>query len=316
MAAASDSFLPELPLEAWAERAVDWLTATFPGFFRGVKDGLGFFVDRLELVLTGPPEPVVIAVLALLAGLAAGWRVGFFALLASLLIASLGLWPEAMLTLALVVASTAVALALGVPLGILAARVRPVRAVSLPLLDVMQTMPAFVYLIPMVLLLGLGNVPALIATVVFAMPPAVRLTVLGLDGVPRDAVEAAEAFGATPWQTLVKVQLPLALPTLMAGVNQVIMLSLSMVVVAALIGAGGLGAVVVGGLSQMNVGRGFVGGVAIVLIAMVLDRATRDVGRRPGADGAGRRPDLLARLLPRRADPAGKEVERPEPAVV
>jgi len=151
----------------------------------------------------------------------------------------------------------------------------------------MQTMPAFVYLVPMVVFLGLGATPALVATVIFAAPPAVRLTLLGIQQVPQNTVEAAQAFGATPWQTLRKVELPQALPTIMAGVNQVIMLALSMVVIAALVGAGGLGEAVVRGLSQLDVGRAFIGGVGIVIIAIYLDRITRPLGRaiqrRPGA---------------------------------
>ena len=195
-----------------------------------------------------------------------------------------------MLTLALVLASAVVALALGVPLGILAAKSRTVEAVARPTLDIMQTMPAFVYLVPMVVFLGLGEGPALVATVIFAAPPAVRLTMLGIQQVPKNTVEAAQAFGATSWQTLRKVELPQALPTIMAGVNQVIMLALSMVVIAALSGAGGLGETVVRGLTRLNVGQAFVGGVGIVIIAIYLDRVTRNLGRtvtRRGKPGKG-----------------------------
>lgn len=313
MTPAPAQLVPEIPLDRWAEGAVDALTDRFPGLFAALETGLGFFTDALEALLTGPPQVVVIAALAAVSWLLAGWRVAAFTAAGALFIVSLGLWGDAMLTLSLVLASASVALLIGVPIGILAARLPVVRAVVHPVLDVMQTMPAFVYLIPMVLLLGLGNVPTLIATVVFAMPPAVRLTMLGIQGVPGATVEAAAAFGATPWQTLRKVELPLALPTIMAGVNQVIMLALSMVVVAALIGAGGLGAVVVGGLSQMDVGQGFVGGAAIVVIAMILDRTTRDIGRRPAPAGRPSRLDLrgrAARLLPGRGVvPAPAEAE-------
>jgi glycine betaine/proline transport system permease protein len=193
---------------------------------------------------------------------------------------SLNLWEAAMQTLALVLAATVVALLIGIPIGIIAAKSDTVEAIIRPILDVAQTMPAFVYLVPTVVLLGIGAGPALIATVIFAMPPAVRLTLLGIQQVPKDTVEAAHAFGATSWQTLTKVELPLSLKTIMAGVNQVIMLSLSMVVIAGLAGAGGLGEPVVTGLSQLDVGISFVGGVGIVVIAIMLDRITRAMATR------------------------------------
>jgi glycine betaine/proline transport system permease protein len=197
-------------------------------------------------------------------------------------IISLGLWEEAMVTLALVLAATVVCLIIGIPVGIVAAKNRGVEAAVRPILDFMQTMPAFVYLVPVVVLLSLGNPPAIIATVVFAMPPAVRLTMLGIQQVPKETVEAAHAFGATPWQTLLKVELPLSLRSIMAGINQVIMLSLSMVVIAALAGAGGLGVPVLQGLGQLNVGLSFVGGVGIVILAVILDRITRGMERGKG----------------------------------
>jgi glycine betaine/proline transport system permease protein len=178
------------------------------------------------------------------------------------------------------VVAALVSLAIGIPLGILAAKSGRIETAVRPILDVAQTMPAFVYLVPLVVLLSIGNPTALVATVVFAMPPAVRLTLLGIQQVPKDTVEAAYAFGATPWQALFKVELPLSLRSIMAGVNQVIMLSLSMVVVGALAGAGGLGEPVVSGLSQLNVGEAFVGGVGIVIIAIILDRVTRGLEKR------------------------------------
>ena len=179
-----------------------------------------------------------------------------------------------MQTLALVLAATVVALAIGIPIGIIAAKTARSRPTIRPILDVAQTMPAFVYLVPIVVLLGIGAGPALIATVIFAMPPAVRLTMLGIQQVPKETVEAAHAFGATPWQTLFKVELPLSLRTIMAGVNQVIMLSLSMVVIAGLAGAGWSRRAGSDGLGQLNVGLSFVGGVGIVIIAIMLDRVT------------------------------------------
>src|SRR5256714_2383454 len=280
MAGILADIIPTIPLAQWVNNFVDWVTNAFAGPFDVVKTVLGAFVTAIQSILTGPPELVVVAVLTALAWFLAGWRVALFTVIGLLFTISLGLWQDAMLTLALVIAATIVSLIIGIPVGVLSARSAQVEAVTKPILDVMQTMPSFVYLIPMAILLGLGNVPALIATVIFAMPPAIRLTMLGIQQVPRETVEAAHAFGATPGQTLIKVELPLALPTIMAGVNQVIMLALSMVVIAALIGGGGLGAVVVTGLSQLDVGKGFVGGLAIVIIAMILDRVTRNVTTR------------------------------------
>ena len=233
-----------------------------------------------------------------IAALFFGSPVAIFSAFCFPLIVSLGLWEEAMLSLALVLAATVVALIIGVPLGILAAKSRAAEVVARPTLDIMQTMPAFVYLVPMVVFLSLGAAPALVATVVFAAPPAVRLTLLGIQQVPQNTVEAAQAFGATPWQTLRKVELPQALPTIMAGVNQVIMLSLSMVVIAALVGFGGLGRPVVRGLTQADVGLALAGGVGIVIIAIYLDRVTRQLGR-----AIQRKPDkggLLSKVLPNR----------------
>jgi glycine betaine/proline transport system permease protein len=222
----------------------------------------------------------MVAILGVIALLLAGWRVALFTVLGLVFVISLDLWEAAMQTLALVLAATVVALVIGIPIGIIAAKSEALEAVLRPILDIAQTMPAFVYLVPTVVLLGIGAGPALIATVVFAMPPAVRLTMLGIQQVPKDTVEAAHAFGATSWQTLTKVELPLSLRTIMAGVNQVIMLSLSMVVISGLVGAGGLGEPVVAGLGQLDVGISFVGGLGIVVIAIMLDRITRALARR------------------------------------
>ena len=284
------NLVPKIPLEDWTKSFVSFVEGNFRGLFDVVRDAIKLLVNGFEAILTAPPELVMVAILAVIAFSLSGWWVAIFTVIGFLLIISLGLWGNAMLTLALVLASAVVALALGVPLGILAAKSRTVEAVARPTLDIMQTMPAFVYLVPMVVFLGLGEGPALVATVIFAAPPAVRLTMLGIHQVPKNTVEAAQAFGATSWQTLRKVELPQALPTIMAGVNQVIMLALSMVVIAALSGAGGLGETVVRGLTRLNVGQAFVGGVGIVIIAIYLDRVTRNLGRavtRRGKPGKG-----------------------------
>ncbi len=280
LAPLQSNLIPQIPLDEWTESGVDWITDTFDGFFDVLDSALAAFVGTLEFLLLVPPELLMVAILTAIAFFCAGWRVALFTVLGLLFIISLNLWEEAMLTLALILAATTASLAIGIPIGIIAAKSPGVDTAIRPILDLMQTMPAFVYLVPVVVLIGIGPEPALIATVIFAMPPAVRLTMLGIQQVPKDTVEAAQAFGATPWQTLLKVELPLSLKAIMAGVNQVIMLSLSMVVIAGLAGAGGLGEPVVTGLSQLEVGTSFVGGIGIVVIAIMLDRATRGLEKR------------------------------------
>lgn len=283
--------VPKIPLDDWTDRFVDYIKdiEIIDEFFDLVTDGIKGVVGVLEAVLTAPPELLMVGIFTAIAFFLSGWRIALFSVVGFLLLISFGLWDQTMLSLALVLAATVVSLLIGVPVGILAAKSRAVQTIARPTLDIMQTMPAFVYLVPMVVFLGLGAGPALVATVIFAAPPAVRLTMLGIQQVPQNTVEAAHAFGATPWQTLRKVELPQALPTIMAGVNQVIMLALSMVVIAALVGAGGLGEAVVRGLSQLNVGLAFTGGVGIVIIAIYLDRVTRPLGsliqRKPGKGG-------------------------------
>ena len=280
---AQTELIPQIPLADWTTTAVDWITDTFEWFFEPLKEIIAAFVGTLEAGFTALPALVMVAVLAAIAFFLAGWRVALFTGVGLLFVISLNLWDYTMETLALVLAATLISLILGVPIGILAAKSGRVEAFIRPVLDVAQTMPAFVYLVPIVVLMGLDESPALIATVIFAMPPAVRLTMLGIQQVPKETVEAAHAFGATPWQTLLKVELPLSLRSIMAGVNQVIMLSLSMVVIAALVGAGGLGEPVIIGLGQLDVGAAFVGGIGIVILAIMLDRVRRGMERGRGA---------------------------------
>ena len=249
--------VPSIPLAEWTDTAVDWITDTFEGVFDVPLTAIDLVVGSLEYVLLAPPALLMVAILGVIAFLLAGWRVALFTVFGLVFVISLDLWEAAMQTLALVLSATAVALVIGIPIGIIAAKSGALETAIRPILDVAQTMPAFVYLVPIVVILGIGAGPALIATVIFAMPPAVRLTMLGIQQVPKDTVEAAHAFGATPWQTLFKVELPLSLKTIMAGVNQVIMLSLSMVVMAGVSQAGVFGEPVVTGLSQLNVGISF-----------------------------------------------------------
>ena len=265
------------------ESGLEWLTTHFAPFFDSVSAVVRAVVDVLEAALQAPPAWAMIAGFTVLAWRTAGRGVAAFTAGGMSLIAyGMDLWPATMETLALVLASTVLALAVGLPLGIAGAKRDWADRLLRPLLDFMQTMPAFVYLIPAVLLFRLGAVPGVLATVVFAMPPVVRLTNLGIRQVPREVVEAAQAFGSTAWQQLWKVELPVARPTILAGVNQTIMLALSMVVIAALIGAGGLGQQVLKGVTQLQIGLGFESGLAVVILAIVLDRITQGAGARAG----------------------------------
>jgi glycine betaine/proline transport system permease protein len=240
---------------------------------------LGGFIKVLHPAPWGWfPWLITSTLLTLLAWYASGRGLALFTVVGCWLIQSMGFWDPMIQTLALVLSATAFALLLGVPLGIASAASPMVDRISKPILDFMQTMPAFVYLIPAVLFFGLGKVPGAIATLIFAMPPAVRLTSLGIRGVPAEVVEAAQSFGSTPMQLLFKAQLPIALPTILAGLNQTIMLALSMVVIGGMIGAGGLGEVVLSGITQLKIGLGFESGLSVVILAIYLDRLTQSIG--------------------------------------
>lgn len=275
----------ELDVGKVFEVLIEWLGDHFEPFFDGISALVEWILAGMEGALMWPHWALIVALATLLAWRVAGWKIGLLAAGGLLLIVHMGLWEESMETLALIFASVVIALVVALPLGIWTSKSDVAEAVVRPLLDFMQTLPAFVYLIPAVLFFQLGKVPGVVATLIFSMPPAVRLTSLGIRQVPKEVREAAASFGATPRQTLFKVELPVALPTILAGINQTIMLALSMVVIAGLIGAGGLGNEVVKGITQLDIGLGFESGIAIVILAILLDRVTQSLGAASRRDG-------------------------------
>lgn len=286
-----------IPFGTWVSDLVDWVTTNLGGFFDVVRLVFTFFYEWVEYALSAPPFWAVVIVIAALAYAAKGWKFALGTAVGLLFIGTLNQWDNAMSTLALVLVASALAIALSIPIGVLAAKSTVASQIIRPILDFMQTTPAFVYLIPALLLFRVGVVPGIVATIVFAMAPGVRLTELGIRGVDKEVVEAGQAFGSSPWRILRQIQLPLAKPSILAGVNQVIMLSLSMVVIAGMVGAGGLGGDVVASLNRIDVGLGAEAGVSVVILAIVLDRMT-------AALGADRRSLRAARARNRRSVPA------------
>lgn len=270
----------EIPVGGWVSDFVDWLTSTFGWFFGSIRSGVGGIVDVTEWALTAPGALIMTAVFTLLAVAATrSWGLPLFTAASFLLIDTMGLFHHAMQTLALVLVATILAVLIGIPLGILAARSDRFSTAIKPVLDFMQTMPSLVYLLLALFFFRIGRVPGVMSALIFAMPPAVRLTELGIRQVDSEVVEAAEAFGARPREVLTGVQLPLARASIMAGINQVIMLALSMVVIAGLGGAPGLGAEVVRAVTGMNIGMGVEAGLGVVILAIYLDRVTAALGK-------------------------------------
>ncbi len=269
--------LPKLPVSSWVENGMDWLTDTFSGFFKliqgGGKDLMNSITDGLLFI----PPVLFILIVAVLAFFVTGKRFGLalFSLIGLLFIYNQGLWTHLMNTFTLVLFSSVIAIILGIPIGILMSKSKTVENIAKPILDFMQTMPGFVYLIPAVAFFGIGVVPGVFASVIFALPPTVRFTNLGIQQVPRDLIEAADSYGSTGVQKLVKVELPIAKSTIMAGINQTVLLSLSMVVIASMIGAPGLGREVLSALQRAQVGNGFVAGLSLVIFAIIVDRLTQ-----------------------------------------
>ncbi|MGW3019386.1 ABC transporter permease/substrate binding protein [Streptomyces longwoodensis] len=272
--------MPRLHLGDWVDSGVDWLVAHLSWLFDAVKAVVEGLYDGIDAVLTAPQPLLLAGILAVLAWWLRGLVAGVLSFVGFALIDSLDLWDQAMSTLSLVLVATLIALAVSLPLGIWAARSRAVSATVKPVLDLLQTMPSMVLLIPAILFFGMGVPAGVVATLIFALAPGVRMTELGIRQVDAELVEAAEAFGTTPRDTLLRVQLPLALPTIMAGVNQVIMLGLSMVVIAGMVGTGGLGGAVNEAISQLDIGLGFEAGLGIVVLAIYLDRLTGALGTR------------------------------------
>lgn len=268
--------LPKLPVADWVEAATNWLTVTLSGLFGAIQNGGSTFMDGITNLLLLIPPFVFILIVAVIAYFASKKQLSLsaFALVGLGYILNQGLWSELMNTVTLVLVSSVISIIIGVPLGIWSAKNKTVHNILKPILDFMQTMPAFVYLIPAVAFFGIGIVPGTFASVIFALPPTVRFTELGIKQISTELVEAADAFGSTGKQKLFKVELPLAKSTIMAGVNQTVMLALSMVVTASMIGAPGLGRQVLTALQRASVGSGFVSGLAIVILAILIDRLT------------------------------------------
>ncbi|MGW2478843.1 ABC transporter permease/substrate binding protein [Streptomyces sp. NPDC001571] len=271
--------MPRLNLGGWVDSAVNFLQSHLSWLFDAITHLVNGMYDGINAVLDAPQPLLFAGILAVIAWWLRGLSAGVLAFVGFALIDSIQLWDDTMSTLSLVLVAAIVTLVVAIPLGIWAARSKTVSAVLRPVLDFMQTMPAMVYLIPGIIFFGVGVVPGIIATIVFSLPPGVRMTELGIRQVDGELVEAAEAFGTTPRNTLMRVQLPLALPTIMAGINQVIMLSLSMVVIAGMAGGGGLGGAVYRAIGNVDIGLGFEAGISIVVLAMYLDRMTGALSR-------------------------------------
>lgn len=274
--------IPQLPVSSWIDKFVDWL-ASFEGFFNAVTNFIGGIINGFQWIFDLLPiwlfMLLVVGSTYWLNRKTKHWTLIGFEIVGLLYIWNQGFWRDMTQTLTLVLTSSLIALVIGVPLGIWMGKSKVFETINKPILDFMQTMPAFVYLIPAVAFFGIGMVPGVIASVIFAMPPTIRMTNLGIRQVPADLIEAADSYGSTSWQKLFKVQLPLAKSTLMAGVNQSMMLSLSMVVIASMIGAMGLGNKVYFAVGRNDAGGGFAAGLAIVILAIILDRITQAINR-------------------------------------
>ncbi|KYG91790.1 proline/glycine betaine ABC transporter permease [Metasolibacillus sp. FSL H7-0170] len=274
--------IPKIQVAGAVEKTMDWLTSTFSGLFKIIQESGKSVMESVTALLTAVPPVLFILLVAILAFFATRKKFGLpiFSIIGLLFIYNQGLWEQLMNTFTLVLFSSIIAIVLGVPIGILMSKNNIAENSIKPILDFMQTMPGFVYLIPAVAFFGIGVVPGVFASVIFALPPTVRFTSLGIRQVPKELVEAADSFGSTGTQKLFKVELPLAKSTIMAGINQTVLLSLSMVVIASMIGAPGLGREVLSALQRAQVGNGFVAGLSLVIFAIIVDRLTQSLNQK------------------------------------
>ncbi|KGE70788.1 ABC transporter permease [Spirochaeta lutea] len=277
-----NNIIPQIPLAEWVDSLLKWMTTTFSWLTRAFSAVVGTGIDWISEALLFIPPIILILAIGGLAWFISTRKIAIGSVIGLLFIWNLGLWEPTVSTITLVLLSTGIAVLVGVPLGIVAALNETFFKIVKPILDFMQTMPAFVYLIPAIPFFGLGGVSAIFATVIFSIPPAIRLTALGIKQIDKELIEACVSFGTTTRQKLFKVQMPLAMPTIMAGVNQTIMLSLSMTVIASMIGAGGLGGEVWRAIQRLRPGQGFAAGLGVVIVAIILDRITQHIGD-PGA---------------------------------
>lgn len=272
------TLIPRINVGDWVSDGIDWLTDNATWLFDAFSTVMTLLVEGFSDILLSIPVFILLAVLVLIAWFIRSWRLALGALLGFLLVMGMRQWETMLQTMSLVLVSTLTAVILAIPLGIWAAKSETVSKIVRPIMDFMQTMPAFVYLIPAVTFFSIGVVPGVFSTIIFSLPPGVRMTELGIRQVDKETVEAGRSYGATPWQILRGIQLPLAVPTIMAGINQVIMLSLSMAVIAGMVGADGLGKEVTAAISTLDVAQGVEAGLAVVILAVYLDRLTAALG--------------------------------------
>jgi len=300
----------QIPVGEWIEAGVDFLVENFRPVFQAIRWPVSIGLEGIETVLKGIPPLIFIIIVGLLAWQIAGRGVGIFSYIAMGIVGFLGVWEESMVTISLVITAVVLCVIVGIPIGIACARSDKVEQILRPILDAMQTLPTFVYLVPVVMLFGIGQVPGAIVTFIFAVPPLIRLTNIGIRQVSPEVVEAAQAFGSTPNQVLWEAQIPLAMPTILAGVNQSIMMALSMVVVASMIAVEGLGQMVLRGIGRLDVGLASTGGIGIVLVAVMLDRITQAAAKSSNSKLSWKERGPIGALLPLFSTKKGEKITR------